>query len=261
MTATARLLEQRSTGQVHLRVEKDGVAVMREAGSAKCRLPRGTTEAILINTSGGLAGGDLVDITAKVGEGAALTLTSQAAERIYRTLGPAADVRISLTVGRGATLLWMPQETIFFEGSSLNRALNVDLAEGATFLAVEPMVFGRREMGEYVKHVSVIDQWNVRRGRALIHADRFKLGPDWQDTKATFGKNHAAASLVVVSPEAETLCDKLRDVLGKNDGASAWNGKLVARLLAEDGFHLRKTLIQALSVCAGRDRLPKCWTF
>ena len=101
MTATARLLEQRSVGHVHLRMERDGIAVMREAGSAKCRMPRGTTEAILINTSGGLAGGDSVQIKAEVGAGAALTFTSQAAERIYRTLGPAADVRVSLVSAAG----------------------------------------------------------------------------------------------------------------------------------------------------------------
>jgi urease accessory protein len=259
MNATARLLKQRSVGHVHVRMEQDGIAVMREAGSAKCRVPWGATEAILINTSGGLAGGDQVDIKAEVGEAARLTLTSQAAERIYRTLGPAAEVRISLTVGRGATLFWMPQECIFFDGGSLDRSIEVDLAKGATFLAVEPMVFGRHEMGERIRRISVTDRWNVRQENKLTHADRFRLGPDWQDTQATFGGNYASASIVLVSPLVETLCDKLRSVVGKNDGVSAWNGKLVARLAAKDGFHLRKTLNQALSVCAGSDKLPKCW--
>jgi urease accessory protein len=261
MTATARLLQQRSVGHVHLRMEGDGIAVMREAGSAKCRIPRGTTEAILINTSGGLAGGDTVSIKAEVGAAASLTLTSQAAERVYRTLGPAADVHVSLTAARGSTCLWLPQESIFFEGSALKRTLEIQLADDAMFLAVEPMVFGRREMGEHVRRVSVHDRWHVRQGGKLIHMESFRVGPDWPQTRATFGGNHATASLLMLSPHVPALLDRVRAVLGPQDGASAWNGKMVARLLAKDGFHLRKTLIQVLSVCVGRDNLPKCWTF
>lgn len=261
MTAIARLLQQRSVGHVHLRMERDGIAIMREAGAAKCRMPPGTTEAILINTSGGLAGGDVVEIKAEVGEAASLTLTTQAAERVYRTLGPAANVQVSLSVAENATLLWMPQESIFFEGSALDRSLNVELAKGATFLAVEPMVFGRREMGEHVRHVSVVDRWTVKKAGKLVHAEAFRLGPEWPHSKASFGGNHATACIILVSSKAEALLDKVRAVLGPEDGASAWNGKLVARLLSKDGFPLRKTLIQALSVCVGRDKLPKCWTF
>jgi urease accessory protein len=261
MTATARLLEQRSVGHVHVRMERDGIAVMREAGSAKCRCPRGSTEAILINTSGGLAGGDLVSIKAEAGEGAALTLTSQAAERVYRTLGPAAEVNVSLSVANNATLMWLPHESIFFEGSALSRRLDVDLAVGASFLAVESMVFGRREMGEHVKHVSVNDRWNIRQGGKLIHAEAFRLGPDWLQTKASFGENHSTATLAFISENADAVLDHVRAALGPEDGASAWNGKLVARLLAKDGFHLRKTLIQVLSAIVGPEKLPKTWTF
>jgi urease accessory protein len=246
---------------VHVRMERDGIAIMREAGSAKCRCPRGGHEAILINTSGGLAGGDVVHITGEVGTGAKLTLTSQAAERVYRTLGPPADVRVSLSAGKDSTLLWLPQESIFFEDSALSRSLEVDLQEGAIFLGVEPMVFGRTEMGERINRVAVVDRWNIRCNSKLIHAEAFKLRPNWRTSQASFGDNHAAATLLLVSPQAEMLLDKVRKALGPNDGASAWNGKLVARLLAKDGFHLRKTLIQVLVACVGREHLPKCWTF
>jgi urease accessory protein len=261
MTAVAQLLRQRSIGAIELRIGRGGVEVLREAGSAKCRMPRGTSEAIMINTSGGLAGGDVVEITATVGPDCALTLTSQAAERVYRTLGPAAEATITLTAEAGSTLLWMPQESIFFEGSALERSLDVNLAEGTTFLAVEPLLFGRREMGEYVKHVSVLDRWTVRRAGKMCHSDVFRLGPDWPMSKATFGENHATATVLLVSEKAESLIENVRAVLGPNDGASAWNGKLVARLLAKDGFHLRKSLIQVFAACVGRERLPKTWTF
>jgi urease accessory protein len=261
MTATARLLEQRSVGHVHVRMERDGIAVMRETGSAKCRCPRGTHEAILINTSGGLAGGDRVLIKGEAGDGARLTLTSQAAERVYRTLGPPADVRVTLLAGADSTLLWLPQESIFFEDSALVRSLDVELDEEATFLAVEPMVFGRIEMGESLHRVSIVDRWTVKRGGKPIHAEAFKLAPNWPTSQASFADNHATATLLLVAPQAELLLDKVRDIMGPNDGASAWNGKLIARLLAKDGFHLRRTLIQVLIACVGKAHLPKCWSF
>jgi urease accessory protein len=53
----------------------------------------------------------------------------------------------------------------------------------------------------------------------------------------------------------------VRETLGPLSGASAWNGKLIARLLAEDGFLLRKQIICALHALAGVEALPKIWTF
>lgn len=261
MTAVARLLEQRSVGHVRLRVEREGVAVMREAGSAKCRMPRGSNEAILINTSGGLAGGDLLEVDAEAGEGVTLALTTQAAERVYRTLGPAAEVRVNLRAERGAHLFWMPQETILFDNAALDRKLNVELEEGATFLAVEPMVFGRREMGERIARVSVTDRWMVRRSGKSVHVEAFHMAPVMAESPATLAGCSAAATVVFIADDAEHSLDAIRKVLGPQDGVSAWNGKLVARLLAKDGFALRKVLIPVLTLCVGRWGLPKCWTF
>jgi urease accessory protein len=261
MTAVAHLLKQRSVGHVKLRMEAGGIAVLREAGSSKCRIPPGSREAILINTSGGLAGGDSVVIEAAAGADAELVLTTQAAERVYRSLGPAADVKVRLQAAPGATLMWMPHETIVFEQGALTRCLDIELADDATFLAVEPMVFGRHAMGEVVQSVSVHDRWSVRRDGKLIHAENFRMGPEWPKSKATFGSSCAMATVLLVSPNAESLIDAVRAVLGPDDGASAWNGKLIARLLAKDGFEMRKVLLQVLSVVMGREKLPKTWTF
>lgn len=261
MIAAARLLDQRSVGQVRLRLEKHGVAVIREAGCSKVRVPRGSHDAILINVSGGLAGGDAIKIAAEAGQGARLTVTTQAAERVYRTLGPAADVSVSLKAEAGSTLFWLPQETIFFEGSALSRKLDVELARGATFVAAEAMIFGRHEAGEVIESVSVKDRWSIVHDGRLIHVEAFGLGPGWPTTRARFAGIRAAATLLMVSPSAVDMLERLRGVLGEHDGASAWNGKLIARLVAADGYELRKALMQALRVCVGDEALPKCWTF
>ena len=261
MSTIARLLDQRSVGEVTLRMERGGPAVIREFGASKCRIPKNSTEAILINTSGGMAGGDLISVNAIAGEGATLTLTSQTAERVYRSLGPAAEVNVSLKAVAEATLFWLPQETILFEQCALQRRLDVELHEQSTFLAVEPLVFGRHEMGEDINTLDISDRWNVRRGGRLLQTENFKIGPQMPRTSATLGDNRAMATLLFVSPDAENRLQALREVLSKNDGASAWNGKLVARLMARDGFHLRKTLIKVLIACVGENNLPKTWTF
>jgi urease accessory protein len=238
---------QRSTGAVRIRMGPNGPSVLREEGAAKVRLPRGSREAILINTSGGLAGGDVVDIDA-VAE-SHLTLTTQAAERVYRSLGPPAQVSVRLDVETGASLHWLPQETILFDGSSLDRHFEVDLAQDAEFVALEALILGRKEMGETVRHMSLSDRWRIRRDGRLLHADNLSIVGPPPKSKATLGSAPAFATIIAVSPRVDTI--RLACPF------SVWNGKLVARLVAEDGLALRRLLVPALSAIVGP--LPKPW--
>jgi urease accessory protein len=260
MSATARLLEQRSIGEAALRVDADGVRSLRESGSAKIRALEGGSQAILINTSGGLAGGDRFDWRLEAGQGSRLSATSQAAERVYRTLGPPAAVSVKLGVERNAALFWLPQETILFDGSSLTRSFDVKLEEGARFLAVEPIVFGRLEMGETVRTLNLLDTWRIWRGSKLQHAESLAFAPELPILNAALAGAGAMGTIVYFADDAEERVDAVRGALGPSSGASAWNGKLIARLLAEDGFFLRKQIISALAALAGAGTLPKIWT-
>lgn len=260
LSPAQRLLEQRSTGHVTLRMAQQGVVVLREAGAAKLRLPRGSHDAILINTSGGLAGGDTAnfDITAEAD--CHLAITSQAAERVYRTLGPPASVTTHLTVEAGASLFWMPQETILFEGAALQRNFTVNLAATAEFVGVEMLVLGRTERGEKLTQFHLDDCWRIARDGQLLHADNLKLAGPVPTSAATLFGNTAFATIICVSTRAESLVQPLREIIGPLGGASAWNGKLIARLVARDGFELKKRLIPALSLLAGSRGVPKVWT-
>jgi urease accessory protein len=223
-------------------------------------VPRGSHDAILINTSGGLAGGDQVDIVAEAGPNARLTLTSQAAERVYRTIGPAAVVNVRLKAGAGARLLWLPQETILFDGSALSRHIDVDLAPDATFCAVETIVFGRKAMGENITRISVRDDWSVRRAGMTMHREALALGPHMANSAATLAGAQMSATVLLIAVDAEGSLEAVRTAVGRDGGASAWNGKLIARLLGNDGLALRKALIRVLSACVGSSGLPKVWT-
>jgi urease accessory protein len=252
---------QRSEGSIHLSMGPKGIVRLREAHAAKVRIPFGVPEAILINTGGGLAGGDhfSFDITAE--ENTTLTVTSQTAERVYRSLGPAAQVDVSLTARDGARLMWLPQETILFDGAALSRTITADLAVSARFLAVESVILGREAMGEHVQEARLTDRWRIRQAGRLIFADDIAFAGEPPATPATLGTKRAFATVVLVAPEAEDLLEPVRAAIGDRGAASAWSGKLVARLVATDGFDLRKSLIPALTALAGEGGLPKTWSY
>jgi urease accessory protein len=239
---------------------------LEQQGAAKIRMPRQEEGdpplAVLLNTAGGLTGGDRIETAVDVGDGCRAMATTQACERIYRSLGPEAVVETRLTVGDGARLDWLPQETILFEGGRLSRRLEADLAPDATLLAVEAVIFGRAAMGERVASGFVHDHWRVRRAGKLIYADDLHM--DWAnagllDNPATLGGARAVATILHVADRTEGLIEKLRDRIGEAGGASAWNGKLVARIAAPDGQELRRVLTGALSAILAGISLPKLW--
>src|SRR5690606_5120031 len=122
---------------------------LHQDGSMKVRFPKmvdGVREAVLINTAGGMAGGDEFGIEVELEEGAQATLTTQACERIYRSTGPTVRVTNRIRLQRGVRLDWLPQETILFDGGQLNRRLEAELSGDAELLVSEAVVFGRAAM-------------------------------------------------------------------------------------------------------------------
>ncbi|QOL81054.1 urease accessory protein UreD [Pseudooceanicola spongiae] len=240
---------------------------LHQSGSLKALFPasrHGALNAVFLNTSGGVTGGDQYQISAEALPDAALVLTSQAAERLYRAQ-PTETGRldIHLKVGQGARLDWLPQETILFDAARVVRRFDVDLAPGARFLAVEPLISGRLAMGEYVHSGTLTDHWRLRRDGQLIFADTFRLSGDI-DAKlarpAVAGGNRAVAALIFAAPEAEALLPAIRDLLGPLGGASLILPDLLfARIAAPDGFELRKRLIPAITRLSGQD-IPRTWT-
>ena len=256
IAATRQLLQQRSFGALTFSMAKSGPRILREVGAAKLRLPHGSSQAIVINTGGGLAGGDRFEHSFACEQHASLTLTSQAAERVYKTLGPPAEISTLISVGQEAQVLWLPQETILYDGAALQRRYDIKLALGASFLGLEAVVFGRTEMQETINTVHLKDRWRIYREGTLLHADDIFFGPRLPTSKATLAGARAMASLIYVAADAEAKLQGVR----KFCACSAWNGKLIARLTAIDGYHLRKALIPAINVLAGPEALPKIWT-
>ncbi len=244
------------------------LSALRQSGSLKLLFPRvavatGVT-AVSINTAGGVTGGDRFELRAEARSGSRLTLTTQAAERIYCANGDeVSDVSTHLYMADGARIDWLPQETIIFNRSALSRKLHIDMAPDATFLAVEPLVFGRAAMGETLRNVSLSDHIRLRRGGALVFADAIRLRGDAKAQLAgpfTGGGAGACASLIYAAPDAELLVERLRALLPDSAGVSLIRPSILfARLLAVDSYLLRKSLIPAIEALR-KAPLPKTWT-
>lgn len=242
------------------------IAELYQEGAAKIRLPESFTdelEAVTINTSGGVTGGDQFDWSFRAGPGSFLTATTQACEKIYKASAGTGQITTRIEVGEGARMHWLPQESILFDNASLTRRLEVDLAEGAEFLAVEAILLGRKAMGEAMKTGLVRDRWRIRQGGKLLHAEELKLEGEvgrLATSPAVLAGRVAFATLILVSPRAEALVRPIREQIGEEmGGVSHWQGKLVARVAAPDGFALRKILLPVISALRGGASVPKVW--
>ncbi len=272
-TETAAIAHQRAVGELRLTVKRsdDGTRLdtLRQVGCLKARFPRRLDrdwlDAVMLNTGGGVAGGDRLDVAIGVGPGAQASITAQAAERFYRALSAdqPSHVRTALTVADAAALEWLPQETILFDRSALDRRLDIDLAGSARFLGVETLVFGRTAMGETIGQGRLRDLIRIRRGGALILHDAIRLdGPIAirLARPAIANAARAVATLIHVAPDAEMVLDAVRTAMGDAEaGASAWNGMLIARILGPDSAAVRRTVIAVLAVLRGSRPLPRVW--
>jgi urease accessory protein len=260
----------RAVGRIALAVEARAGVTRRsrvgEEGSLRVRCPGppgDELEAVIVNTAGGVAGGDRFTLDVDVAAGARLMVTTAAAEKVYRTLAPDATIDVKLAVDAGGSLAWLPQETILFDRARLKRAIDVDLAPDAQLLLAEAIVFGRSGMGETVDESRVFDRWRVRRNGLLIHAEALRLDGRVAGKLAqpAVAKGGVAVATVLVVPGDEELAAAVRAFGAEfrgEVGVSAWNGFAVARLCAADGAALRHDLVTVLMAVRKR-ALPRLW--
>ena len=221
----AGVVLQRARGRAEvdfrLREGATRLARLQQEGQAKIRLPKSfgadPPTAILINTAGGIAGGDRIAWGARFGEGTRAAVTSQAAERVYRASAtdgyPAGVVDTHLVVEAGAHAEWLPQETILFDGAALDRTLSIDLAASASATVVEAIVFGRLAMGEEVETCRLVDRWRIRREGRLVFADTFRVEGAARVLlagRATGGGARAFATVVVAEAGVEARIEGIR---------------------------------------------------
>ena len=268
--ASSTFADNRARGAVKFDVQlRDGVTrrgTLHESGSLRVRFPSPEGDGlsgVFVNTAGGIAGGDRFDIDIAAGEGARLTLTTAAAEKVYRAPGPAAALNIALRVEAGAHLAWLPQETILFDRARISRRIDIDLADDASLLLCEIVVFGRAAMGEKLRHGEFIDRWRLRRGGRLVFAETIRLDGDIgaKLSQPAIAKGGVAIGTALIVPGDEAVVERIREVsetFGGEVGISAWNGFAMARFCAQDAARLRADMISLLGRASGVP-LPRLW--
>jgi len=264
----------RSRGEIRLGFSylagATAISASYQGGCLKVRLPRTRRHdrpcAVLLNTSGGLAGGDSLVQRVDWGERTEAAVTTQAAEKIYRAIDAPATVSTRIEVGGGARAEWLPQESILFDRAWLSRDMQVRIAGDADFLGVEAVVLGRTAMGERVEAGSLVDRWRIWRDGRLIYADALRLEGeiDALMRRPAIGAGaRAMAVAILAAPRAPAVLGALREALEGARGqaaASSWNGMTAVRLLAADGSALRHDLLRALAVLREGRALPRVWS-
>jgi urease accessory protein len=268
--ASAIFAANRARGSVSLDVHVAAGATRRcrlhESGSLRVRFPSPEDDglsAVLVNTAGGVAGGDCFDIGMAVGEGSRLLVTTAAAEKIYRAAGASATLDMALKVADGAHLAWLPQETILFDRARLRRAIDIDLAATASLLLCEIVVFGRAAMGERLLQGEFVDRWRLRRGGRLIWAETLRLDGEIgaKLARAAVAKGARAIATALMVPGDAALVERIGARAGSfasEVGVSAWNGFAMARFCAQDAARLRADLVSVLG-CVSGATLPRLW--
>lgn len=266
-------LMQRAVGKGAITTkQRDGathLATLYQQGCAKIRLPNTHTsalEAVLINTAGGLTGDDHMQWSAEVAPGGRMVMTTQACERIYRSIGGPARVQTSLMIGEDAHLDWLPQETILFASSQLDRRIEIDLAPRASLTAVEAFLLGRDAMGEIALDARMRDNWWVRRNGRLIHAEATRLNGTRSERNglSLLAGRRALCTVLHIAPDAEKCAarfERLRAILPRDEriAASSNGERIVVRALAQTGLALRRLIVPILSELSGAGSLPRLW--
>jgi urease accessory protein len=268
--ASAIFAANRAQGSVRFDVHlQDGVTRRRflhESGSLRVRFPSPEADglsAVFVNTAGGIAGGDRFDVEIATGEGSRLAVTTAAAEKIYRAEGPAAQLDIALKVAAGSHLAWLPQETILFDRARMSRRIDIDLADSASLLLCEIVVFGRAAMGERMRQGEFVDRWRMRRGGRLVFAETVRLDGDIGEklAKAAIAKSGLAVGTALIAPGDQALVERIRELsesFGGEVGISAWNGFAMVRFCAQDAARLRADMIAVLGRASDVE-LPRLW--
>jgi urease accessory protein len=228
-------------------------------------------EAVLVNTAGGIAGGDRLEFDVTALASASIAVTSQAVEKVYRALNEPARIATKLKASEGARLAWLPQETIVFNRARISRETEVELASGAQLLALEWLLLGRAAHGEEMLGGQIADSWRVKKEGRLIWGDTFRAADEifpHLRRKALLSDCKAIATLLYFGPNLDITLEIFRDLapsLGCPSAATLVSGLMVVRFAATDSSDLRLALRTVLQLFGrelgpGPFRVPKMWS-
>ena len=266
MDGLTSLKLQRAHGQIALSLCGDKLEELYQLGCAKLMLPKTygeMTEAVMLNTAGGITGGDSLIVKIQV-ENGAVVATTQTAERLYRSITEPAKIEITLRAYNAATLHWLPQETIIFDGAELDRTVCLDMSADSKCLLAETIVMGREAMGEDIRGCHFTDNWRLYREGQLFHAESLRLTERVAEIMAAPAGGNGArllSTILYVGFDAEQMAGLLSSVVetcSSKCAVSCWNDRLVIRLMSPHPRFARADIKELLCALSGQP-LPRVW--
>ena len=237
-----------------------------QSGSLKALIPKNSIpgkEAIMINTGGGIVGGDQLSISISGGNNTETWITSQASEKVYKSNGEESRVEIDLTLGDNSTSFWCPQETILFNRSKLSRTMTFNIVNTSKLLIIETVIFGRLKSGEFSSNCHFSDQWRIKRDQKLILAENFLFtGKERLYSKANLGNNTSFCTVLYVSLQSGGYIKQVREIMSQSKmtgGASCWNNCLLGRAVSEDPTSIKNFTSLILKLFSNDGFIPRVW--
>ncbi|HKO88010.1 MAG TPA: urease accessory protein UreD [Burkholderiales bacterium] len=133
----------------------------------------------VLHPPAGIAGGDQLDVDARLDQGTHVVLSTPGAGKWYRSSGATAHQRLHFTVGPMAVLEWLPQETIFYSGAQAQLRTRIDLQADAIYLGWEITCLGRPASGERFDHGQMRQQTEIYKDGRLR----------WNEQTTLFGED------------------------------------------------------------------------
>ena len=223
---------------------------------------------IIVHPPGGIAGGDRLDISVTLGPGAWAQLTSPGAAKWYRAASPAFQ-DLQLRVEAGATLEWLPQETIVYSAAQAELSTVIELEGDARLFYWDIVALGRPAAGERFDAGHFQARLDIRRDDRLIWHERQRIDGGDRLLDSPIGlAGHPVLATLVASGEIDTdLLQRCRALpcAGRGNLSQLPGGLLVARCLADEALHARAWLIDLWRLLRpellGREAVPpRIWS-
>ena len=250
------LRENRHRGP--LRVQK----ALYPEGDAVC-------QAILLHPPSGIAGGDQLQISITAAAQSHAQITTPGAGKWYRSGGQNAAQYVNLKVEEGATLEWLPQETIVFDGARARMETRVSLAADSRYIGWDILCLGRAASGERFEHGKFDLFYRVDRNNCPIWIERggFVGNDAMLNSPAGWAGATVSGTLLAAfphTPELLAACRAIAPVDAASHALTALPGLLIARYLGDSSEAARLWFAALWAVirpaCCGRPAItPRIW--
>ena len=205
----------------------------------------GVCHVYLLHPPGGVVGGDELSVSVSAGKGSAALITTPGATRVYRSAGPLSTIKYQLNVEAGASLEWLPQDSILYGGSRLSQEMEVRVASGSRFCGWDITSMGRPASGDHYSSGEFDQGFRLYVDSLPVLMERQRWRAGQEVLEASWGlSGHTVLGTFYGFPADDDILSHLRprleDISAGEIAVTLVDDVLVVRALADDAVALRQ---------------------